>query len=704
MNKQFLNKANTIKMIVIIGVIIIPLMYSFFYLSAFWDPYSKLDKLPVAVVNKDTGAVINSQQRNLGQEFQDKLIEDGTFKFVETDEATAKKGTEAADYYAMIEIPENFSNDIASAATVNKQTASIIFSPNQKRNYLASQILERAELEMETSLRESISGEIVDNLTNQVAKVPTQLGTLNDGLNQLSDGSTQLVDGAQTLANGTYSLESGSQELASGSDALTSGTQALAAGSQTLASGTQTLAAGTSTFASKFADFNDGINTLKSGSAQVNAGAETLAGGTEQLNQGIQAYTAGVDTLIGNVNQTSAFISAFVAEHPELMSDPQFAAFISNMASSDNADSIAQLQAAGDQLSGASNAIAIGTQSLAQGTNSLDTGIATVSAAAGQLNTAADNISSGANAVSAGAASLTNGASTLNNGAAALSNGVYTLADGASELANGATTLADGQKQLDNGITTAQNGVVTAVNDANADVSKLNGLGSFVSEPVTVEDDVIDPIANYGTYFSPYFMSLSLWVGALIIFFGIYFDPDQKFKILSRESIHKTARSFIYLLLGLAQAVLLGIIIKYVLGLQIAHPVLYFMSVCLVSMVFLAIVQFCIVHMGDAGKFVALTLLILQLTSCGGTFPIETVPKFFQILYPFMPMTYSVVAFKDTITGAISGDYWNSILILITYLMVFFVATVLLNRYKRMKGEKEAAVVSDEFTSDPVVE
>src|SRR5665647_2660479 len=131
MNKKVLNKANLVKIIVIIGVIIIPLMYSFFYLSAFWDPYSKLDNLPIALVNNDTGAIINNEQRNLGNEFLEELKKDGSFKYIVTNEEDAKKGTETTDYYAMIEVPENFSTDIASAADINKQTATIVFSPNE---------------------------------------------------------------------------------------------------------------------------------------------------------------------------------------------------------------------------------------------------------------------------------------------------------------------------------------------------------------------------------------------------------------------------------------------------------------------------------------------------------------------------------------------------------------------------------------------
>lgn len=80
----------------ILGVIIIPLMYSFFYLDAFWDPYSRLDTLPVAVVNEDRGATIDGKSRNLGKEMWDELEKDGTLKFVLTDEADAVKGLRAA--------------------------------------------------------------------------------------------------------------------------------------------------------------------------------------------------------------------------------------------------------------------------------------------------------------------------------------------------------------------------------------------------------------------------------------------------------------------------------------------------------------------------------------------------------------------------------------------------------------------------------
>ena len=156
-----LTKKQVIPFIVIIGVVIIPLLYSFFYLDAFWDPYAKLNTLPVAVVNEDKGAQLNGQQRNFGSEMCDELKNSGELKFVFTTDEDAKKGTENSDYYAYLKIPSNFSEVIASASTDSNQVAQLVYSPNEKRNYLASQILNRAILQIEGSLKNKINSEII---------------------------------------------------------------------------------------------------------------------------------------------------------------------------------------------------------------------------------------------------------------------------------------------------------------------------------------------------------------------------------------------------------------------------------------------------------------------------------------------------------------------------------------------------------------
>ena len=223
----------------------------------------------------------------------------------------------------------------------------------------------------------------------------------------------------------------------------------------------------------------------------------------------------------------------------------------------------------------------------------------------------------------------------------------------------------------------------------NDQLKALDGLADYSEEPVSTDTQHVQPVDNYGSAFAPYFMSLSMWVGGLMIFFGIYLDYQKKIRILSKDSDHVVLRAFVFMLLGLLQAVLLAFVIHHALGIKVANLGMLYLSCCLVSLTFISIIQFCLVHLGDAGKFVALLLLILQLTSCAGTFPIETCPTFFQKLYPFMPMTYSVRLFKEALAGTWNGSVTKDVLILVAIMVVFTLATTLLSAYRDRHKIKE---------------
>lgn len=139
-----MSKENIKKIIIVIGILIIPLMYSYFYLNAFWDPYSNLEHLPVAVVNEDEGAIINSKNRNLGNELMDKLSNNKQLNFIITDKTSAQDGLNNRKYYATIMVPNNFSKNISSMTDEKKISANLIYSPNEETNYLASQILRKS--------------------------------------------------------------------------------------------------------------------------------------------------------------------------------------------------------------------------------------------------------------------------------------------------------------------------------------------------------------------------------------------------------------------------------------------------------------------------------------------------------------------------------------------------------------------------------
>ena len=641
--------------IVIIGVIIIPLLYSYFYLGAFWDPYSRLEKLPVAVVNNDNGAKINNEDRNLGKEVCDKLKEDGSLKFDFTDEATAKKGTKEDEYYAMIVIPEGFSKDIASSATTDKKTATITFSSNQKRNYLASQILNSAVTKIEESVRSSVNKEITQQLADKLNQIPDQLTEVQDGAKQLNDGAGQLKDGTVKLKDGLGALVVGSQKLADGTSQYKGKLKEFSTGVSGAKTGADKLTAG-------MGDLDKGINDLL-------AGANKAVLSTAELN----TLKSGAALLAANASSYSTNMSSYVTSVNSLLDT------ITNQAL---APSVAKLKATGNvlnsaaaQISGGATLIANGTKNmpeLRKGLLEIQAGLKKADAGSNQLLQGSKDLAAGMSKLNVATGQLQTASGTIAQGASELATGAKTAQQGASDLSDGATKLADGTGTL-------YNSVSDALVKSGTELKKLDGISDFSSAPVTVKQDNVTDVPNYGTAFAPYFMSLSLWVGGLIIFMAIYYDPSGKFNLLSINSEKRVLRCFGYLLIGFVQALILGFILKFALGLKVANSPLYYLSCCLVSLVFIAIIQFLMVFLKDAGKFLSMLLLILQLTSCGGTFPIETVPKIFGILYPFMPMTYSVGLFKQTISGIDNGELMYNMGILFAILLIVMAATVFLS-------------------------
>lgn len=755
---KYLKSKSYIPYVILLGVIIVPLLYSYFYLGAFWDPYAKLNNVPVAVVNNDTGATINKENRNLGKEMCDKLKEDGSLKFVFTDAKTAKDGLEGNDYYAVITIPSNFSSDVASASEETKQVANITFTSNEKSNYLATQILNNAVSQVEKSIRSDVNKEIVTELASQLNEVPNQmtelldgLTTLNNGASDLSDGTSTLSLGASDLTDGATTLSDGTAVLKDGIASLQDGALDLQDGAKQLLDGSKTLTSGLTTYEGKLKEFASGLDNATSGSKSLSSNMSSLTSGIDQLltgatnlekatnslssltdgaanlslganalNSGITSYTDGVNSLLANVSDVTSTLAAYA----KATGDPTISAIVAQLTSQENLQNIQALQAAGTELKNGSSSLKDGSSQLASGTKNLpalkegitalkqgledakdgstalSTGATTlyegmqslldasgkITTATSDLQTGAASLTDGLNTLNSGIASLSDGTKDLYNGANQVNDGANALKDGTVTLYDGTNALQDGATKLADGVSTAKDSVASSITDANSKLSSLDGLDNFASDPVSVTTTPYAAVPNYGTAFAPYFMSLSLWVGGLMIFFGVYFDPDSRFKVLSRYSEKPILRTFAYLLIGLIQAILLCIVLMVGLGLKVSNLPLYFASCCLVSLVFISIIQLLLLFFSNVGKFLAILLLILQLTSCGGTFPMETVPKIFNVLYPFMPMTYSVGIFKEAISG--TGDttyiyYHGGILIAI--LVVILTSTLVLARAKKVK-------------------
>ena len=634
-NKKFM------KVIIIIAVIIIPVLYSFFYLKAFWDPYGNLHDMNIAIVNLDEG----DNDENLGTELVNKLKDKDTMTItVLNNSDEAQEGLVNQDYYATITIPKNFTKDLNNAENSDRKVTTISYSPNQKNNYLASQIINKVVTTVETELRSEVSKKVVGKLSDKLEEVPDKMGEISDGANQLQDGTSQLQSGLQELNKGTNSLSTNYEKFDSGVDSAYAGSNKLA----------------------------NGLNSLKSGADEIYSGTSQLAEKTNTLNAGVSSYVKGVNQLVSSVNATSTQIQKVGEDLVKYQSGDQRAL----------TEAIQILQTM--QSSSAGSAQLLGTLQ-SKGTE-LEQGV-------NLLNTKVQTLNSGMFTLKQGISSAKTGNEELQKGLKELSTNSKTIKEGTKQLSNGSSQALNGSQTLLDGTNTFKNEINNGIENTQEELKNLNGLDEYTSEPVEVDEQDYAQVDSYGVGFAPYFMSISLWVGALIMLIIFYYDPDDRFKLLGRNAQNKYLRAGLYFVISVAQGIVLGFILKAGLGFGVTNIWLYYGTCILTSIVFFSILQFLVIKLGDVGKFLGILLLVLQLAASGGTFPIETVPKFFQSIYKFMPMNYTIRLIKESLIKVDNGMIAKNACILVGIFIVFMSITLIAD-YLKTKHDKKANVTS----------
>jgi putative membrane protein len=263
---------------------------------------------------------------------------------------------------------------------------------------------------------------------------------------------------------------------------------------------------------------------------------------------------------------------------------------------------------------------------------------------------------------------LAGGARTLDDGLAKLSTGGHRIADGLADLQDGAGQLAD---KLADGA-----GEIPAYDDA-AERSDI------LADPVSLDRVVRNPAGTYGVGFAPYFLALALWVGAMINY--MLLRPLNRRYLASGAPAPRVALAGLLpgVLIGLVQAVLLYAVVHFGLGLSPVRPWATLGLLLGTAAVFAAIMQLIGAAIGAPGRIVALVLLMLQLTSSGGTYPVQTTPGFFQAIHPLLPMTYVVEAMRHAIDGGLPGPIVHAGLVLAGFGLVAFLLTVLVAGRRR---------------------
>jgi len=708
-----------------VGVVcLVPLLYGVLYLWAFWDPYQRLDKLPVALVVEDRPAMSAGTTLHVGADLTKELKKSGSFDWEVVSAQEAAQGLQSGRYYMSLTVPRDFSARLAGADSAHPRRALLQVRANEASNLLASQIGARVFLELQSSLAQVTSQRYLDhvfvglgNIRTGMARAGRGAGKLATALHGASSGSSALAgglasagSGASTLHSGLDALSAGAGRLQAGAAKAADGAGRLAAGVSAAGSGARSVAAGSRSVATGSQSLADGLVTLSALSGSLATSAQQLAAGATQVKDGAASAAsqtadaaAAAGRVSGGASQVRQALAAFAQANPDAAKDPTFQAALAGagQVSGGAAQLAAGLQAAGPQLAQLSG----GAAQVAGGTKRLAGGLADYSAAVGRASSGASQLSSGASTLSSGAGTLAGGVSSAGTATKRLAAGVQTLASGSRQVAAGATQASSGSAALTVGLEKLAAGGATlrsGLSQAAAGGSRLarsltNGVtgipdftpagrrarAAMMSAPVAVQTQREHAVPNYGTGFAPYFIPLALWVGALMAYFLV--RPLGGRALASTLPDPAVSLSGLWPALAITwlQAVVMLLVLQLALGLDPVKPLLLYGFTLVAALAFTAIMQLLSAALGTAGKFVAVVLLMLQLTSSAGTFPIQTVPRFFQVVNPFLPMTYVVTGLRQAISGGDTTRVLWCALILLGYAVGAIALTTLAARRRR---------------------
>ncbi|MFP7298662.1 YhgE/Pip family protein [Neobacillus niacini] len=690
----------------IIAILFIPVLYAGMFLWAFWDPYKYLGDLPVAIVNQDEGAEIDGQKLEIGDDLVKNLKKSNTFDFDIVSKKQGYQGLEDQKYYILVEIPSDFSKNATTLLEDQPQKLQLKYVPNEGANFLSAQIGETAMKE----IKAEISKQIVATYSESIFEKVTQMG---EGLAQASEGAGQINDGSVKLNEGAGQIKENLETLASKSIEFEQGMNSAATGSGEIAKGTAALRQGLQEVDEKLPQLVTGTEKAKAGAQQMKeelpagiaAGINAqLSSSTEKLNVGINQFetqlAAGLSSQIADqmiAQQTAKMQELAAALIENGVPAEKVAAIMAQQTAPVKEEVEQQVSKAitpgmhqgftqftsqvNGQLLGATSGL---ESQLKQQTDpvfdQLIGGIGEINSNQVKLQQGIHQLYSGAATLNEGAGQLTAGMGELTAGAGKITEGTGKLAEGSTELQAGTEKLQDGSSELNEKLAAGAD----AANSVKADGDTYDMMG----EPVKVDKNEINTVPNYGTGFAPYFISLGLFVGALII--SIVFGLREPAVKPASAVQWFTGKLGVITIIGVLQALLVDFVLLFGLGIEVQSVPLFILTSIITSMVFVTLIQMLVTTMADVGRFIAILILIMQLTTSAGTFPLALIPEALQPFNAFFPMTYSVQAFKAVIS---SGDFaymWHNNGILLVYMAGFMVVTFsyMAITFKRKQGSE----------------
>ena len=716
---------NVIAVIVSMGLVVVPALYAWFNIAASWDPYGNTKALKVAVANNDKGykSDLIPVRVNVGEIIISTLHANDQldWQFVKSDKAI--DGVESGEYYAAIVIPKGFSADMMTLFSPDIKHAQLKYYLNEKINPIAPHITDQGATTVVNTIDKTFAKTIAQvgldlassilrySQSPQMAEYMRNLnGNLTTMADSLSGASQQVTAYSQLLGSANDIVDSTGKLLASATKA---GKQAQNALKQGKSGATSLTSAGANVTSSVNTALDQVSGAFDQVAAKVNKAfdaidkdSDTAASQLTTLSEQVSSGESLYDTYITSLNHMHESVEQLPdsdsAKQALLEAIDQEITLL-EAAKGDSQKLAQQLKDASTQVTQDTaaaersrkeilNRITSAKQSISNVRDDYATNVKPkIDALASTVSTLISQTDSMITQLSGTTDSLNDVTSNVGTNIASIRS---TLDGIATKLNSSATTL----NTLITAMNSSDNGAENSDELKSLTTSNASTLSTLISAPVALHRVAVYPIANYGSAMAPFYTILSIWVGAIILcaMLKVTISDREKAHVLglgdtlpriagpsgpgnaSRWGLRLDHEYFgryaIFALLALLQGTLVCLGDMYFLGVQANHALQFLAVGWLAALVFSNIVYTLTVSFGDIGKAVAVVLLVMQVAGSGGTFPIETLPKFFQMLYPFLPFPHAI----DAMHAAMAGSYGNEYLLDMVYLALFLIPSLLL--------------------------
>ena len=674
---------NSMAIILVVGLSLLPSLYAWFNIYNNWDPYGNTGRMKVAVINNDEGAEIKGIPLDIGSQIITNLKSNDSidWQFVSQDEGL--EGVKAGKYYAGIEIPEGFSKSFTSILTSDFKRPEITYYANEKKNAIATKITDKVVQTVQTEVNESFVTTVVDLINQMFGTIIEESDNLNSGMfGTLQDELDQAKSSVIALQSTLTSFDK-VMGLISNLD-----TSINSKDLKSLLNNTNDV-------------INDTSDVIKVTQASVDSISSTIDKGFTDTAASLKEAAEIIKKTNGEVTESSKIV---LNQALEYCADAK-------VKIEDLANILTELN---NSLTQPIDLITTLVNNLNDASKQLDTVIADINAIlngnfSGRVDEVANKILTISNTMS------TSGSDFKQNIQPKLKETITSLLGTMADLSNVITGLDKDSPEI-NKVVSALNQSVEAgdsmmdsvntlistflgqLDDLSDKIDKLsdsdivnavvnittqNGgdLGEFLACPVIVNTDKVYGIETYGSAMAPFYSTLALWVGGTILVAIVKVDVKKKKEFHNLKPTHEYfGRGLTFVLIAMIQGLIICLGDLFFLQIQCYHPIKFIFAGVLGSAVMTFLIYSFAYTLGDIGKALAIIMLVVQIGGAGGTFPIDVTPQFFISINPYLPFTFVIEAMRECVCGTYGNYYWICLLKLLAYVVVALVFGLLLKR------------------------